>query len=113
MLFRSQTDWGAIVALYDTLMRIVPSPIVALNRAVAIAQRDGADAGLAAIESIAGGEKLKEYPFYHAARAELELRRGNDAAAREHFTAAMTVARNPEERRFYEQRLARCRELIP
>jgi RNA polymerase sigma-70 factor (ECF subfamily) len=108
-----ETDWGAIVALYDTLMRVAPSRIVALNRAVAIAQRDGPGAGLAAIEAIADREKLEEYPFYHAARAELEMRRGNDATACEHFTAAMAVARNPEERRFYEQRLRYCRQLIP
>lgn len=108
-----QTDWSAIVALYTSLMRIAPSPIVALNRAVAIAQRDGAEAGLVAIEAIAGREKLDEYPFYHAARAELELRRGNDAAAREHFGAAIAVARNPEERRFYEKRLGRCKKVTP
>ena len=108
-----QTDWGAIVALYDTLMRIGPSPIVALNRAIAIAQRDGADCGLAAIERIDGREKLEEYPFYHAARAELELRRGNDASARRHFAAAIGAARNPEERRFYEHRLARCAKPAP
>ncbi|HMF28639.1 MAG TPA: hypothetical protein VKE42_07695, partial [Candidatus Cybelea sp.] len=108
-----QTDWGAIVGLYDTLTRIAPSPIVALNRAIAIAQRDGADCGLAAIEAIDGREKLEEYPFYHAAQAELELRRGNDAIARRHFTAAIAAARNPEERRFYQRRVEACRELIP
>jgi RNA polymerase sigma-70 factor (ECF subfamily) len=108
-----ETDWSAIVGLYDTLTRIVPSPIVALNRAVAIAQRDGPDAGLAAIETMHGREKLEEYPFFHAARAELELRRGNHVAARGHFTIAITVARNPEERRFYENRRARCERPAP
>jgi len=103
-----QTNWSAIVALYGTLMRIAPSPIVALNRAVAIAQRDGPESGLVAIDAIEGHEKLETYPFYHAARAELELRRGAGATARSHFTAAIAVARNPEERRFYEKRLARC-----
>jgi RNA polymerase sigma-70 factor (ECF subfamily) len=108
-----QTDWGAIVGLYGSLMRIAPSPIVALNRAVAIAQRDGPEPGLAAIEAIAGREKLEEYPFYHAARAELELRRGNENAARDHFNAAISVARNPEERRFYEKRIVRCDKPAP
>ena len=108
-----QTNWSAIVALYGNLMRIAPSPIVALNRAVAIAQRDGPESGLLAIETIDGREKLEEYPFYHAARAELELRRGDDAAARDHFTAAIAAARNPEERRFYEKRLARCEKSTP
>lgn len=108
-----ETDWGAIVALYTSLMRIAPSPIVALNRAVAIAQRDGPESGLAAIETIAGREKLEEYPFYHAARAELELRRGNDVTAHGHFNAAIGVARNPEERRFYEKRRVRCEKATP
>jgi len=100
-----QTNWSAIVAIYDRLMRLGPSPIVALNRAIALAQRDGASTGLAAIGAIEQSELLRAYPFYHAAQAELELRRGNGAAAREHFAAAIAAARNPEERRFYEGRL--------
>lgn len=98
------TDWGAIVGLYDRLMHLAPSPIVALNRAIAVGQRDGPEHGLRAIESIAQRGRLEEYPFYHAARGELELRRGNDAAAREHFASALAVARNAEERRFYQGR---------
>lgn len=101
----NETDWDAIVALYDRLMRLSPSPIVALNRAIALAQRDGPVRGLEAIEAIAKREILDDYPFYHAARAELELRRGNEAQAAEHFRAAIGVARNGEERRFYESRL--------
>jgi RNA polymerase sigma-70 factor (ECF subfamily) len=101
-----ETDWAQIVSLYDTLMTIAPSPIVALNRAIAVAQRDGPQRGLEAIDAIADRDRLGDYPFYHAARGELELRRGNDTIAREHFQAAMAVARNVEERRFYESRLA-------
>jgi RNA polymerase sigma-70 factor (ECF subfamily) len=86
-------------------MAIAPSPIAALNRAIAIAQRDGPEPGLAAIAAIGDRDRLDHYPFYHAARAELELRRGNDEAARKHFEAALAVARNPEERRFYALRL--------
>jgi RNA polymerase sigma factor (sigma-70 family) len=104
------TDWKAIVALYDTLMRVAPSPIVALNRAVAIAQRDGPRLGLRAIDEIADSGRLEEYPFYHAARAELELRLCNDAVARGHFERAATLARNAPERQFYQTRIARCRE---
>jgi RNA polymerase sigma-70 factor (ECF subfamily) len=104
-----ETDWGEIVSHYDRLMAIAPSPIVALNRAIAIAQRDGPVRGLEAIDSIARRDVLEGYPFYHAARGELELRRGNDATARGHFEAAGTAARNAEERRFYESRMAACR----
>ncbi|MBV8067921.1 MAG: sigma factor, ECF subfamily protein [Candidatus Eremiobacteraeota bacterium] len=100
-----ETDWCAIVALYDTLMTIDPSPIVALNRAIAIAQRDGPAKGLAAIEAIGEPKRLDAYPFYHAARGELELRRGDPVAARAHFEAAMSLARNSEERRFYSRRV--------
>ena len=102
------TDWSAIVSLYDTLMRISPSPIVALNRAIAVAQRDGAKRGCDAIDAIADRDRLEGYPFYHAARGELALRLGNNAAAREHFHVAAALARNAEERRFYENRLATC-----
>lgn len=100
-----RTDWDRIVGLYDMLMRIAPSPIVALNRAIAVAQRDGPACGLAAIDAIDDQDRLAEYPFYHAARGELELRRGNEAAARTHFDAAIGVARNPEERQYYESRI--------
>jgi RNA polymerase sigma-70 factor (ECF subfamily) len=100
------TDWNAIVGLYDTLMRVAPSPIVALNRAIAIAQRDGAKSGCDAIDAIPDRERLEEYPFYHAARGELALRLGNAATAREHFRTAVARARNIEERTFYENRLA-------
>lgn len=100
------TDWAAIVALYDRLMRIAPSPIVELNRAIALAQRDGPAHGLRAIAAIADRDRLAPYPFYHAARAELELRQGNGARAREHFAAAIAYARNLAERRFLERRLA-------
>ena len=93
------------MALYDRLMRLAPSPVVALNRAIAIGERDGADRGLEELESIAGAERLASYPFHRAAMGELELRRGNAVRAREHFTAALGLARNAAERRFFERRL--------
>jgi RNA polymerase sigma factor (sigma-70 family) len=102
------TDWQAIVALYDTLMAIRPSPIVALNRAIAVAQSDGPERGLEAIGSIADRERLAAYPFHSAALGELELRRGRHDAAREHFQAATALARNPMERRFLEERANAC-----
>jgi RNA polymerase sigma-70 factor (ECF subfamily) len=105
------TDWSAIIALYDSLMRIDASPIVALNRAIAIAQRDGPERGLDAMKAILTLDRLAGYPFYQAALGELELRRGGGERAREHFHKALANARNPMERRFFEQRLAAC-ELI-
>jgi len=103
-----ETDWNTIVALYDRLMRLAPSPVVALNRAIAIGERDGADRGLEELESIAGAERLASYPFHRAAMGELELRRGNPGRARGHFTAALGLARNAAERRFFERRLLNC-----
>jgi RNA polymerase sigma-70 factor (ECF subfamily) len=103
-----ETDWGAIISLYDSLMLIDPSPIVALNRAIAVAQRDGPDRGLHAIRTISNLERLADYPFYPAAIGELELRRGNGERAREHFQMALTRARDPMERHFFAQRLTAC-----
>jgi RNA polymerase sigma-70 factor (ECF subfamily) len=100
------TDWSHIISLYDALMRINPSTIVALNRAIAVAQRDGAERGLAELETIADRDRLAAYPFYPAALAELELRRGNPERARAHFQDALKRARNAMEQRFFEQRLA-------
>ncbi len=102
------TDWGAIVALYDTLMALRPSPIIALNRAIAIAQCEGPDTGIDEILVIADRDRLAAYPFYFAALGELELRRGNREAASGHFVAALAVARSPMERRFLEQRVSAC-----
>ena len=104
-----ETDWAAIVALYDTLMTLRPSPVVALNRAIAVAQKDGPERGLEEIGLIADRERLKAYPFYWAALGELELRRGRREFAREHFGAARKLARNPMERRFLEGRVTVCK----
>jgi predicted RNA polymerase sigma factor len=98
------TDWPMIVTLYDTLMTTHPSPIVALNRAIAIAQRDGAERGLAEIAAIASAERLAEYPFYFAALGELEHQLGRSDVAQEHFLTAKARARNPMERKFFERR---------
>jgi len=103
-----ETDWGKIVSLYDTLMTIRPSPVVALNRAIAVAQHEGPERGLEEIRAIAGRDRLAAYPFYSAALGELELRSGKHEVAREHFRAALALARNRAERRFLEQRVAAC-----
>jgi predicted RNA polymerase sigma factor len=103
-----QTRWGDIVALYDSLMRIRPSPVVALNRAIAIAQHQGPTRGLDALREIAEPHRLAAYPFYSAALGELELRCQRPDAAREHFRIAHGLARNEAERRFLERRIAAC-----
>jgi predicted RNA polymerase sigma factor len=103
-----ETDWDAVISLYDSLIAINPSPIVALNRAIAIAQRDGPDRGLAAMAAISNEGRLAGYPFYSAALGELELRRGDRERARGHFQTSMEQARNAAERRFLERRLAAC-----
>jgi len=108
-----ETQWGEIVELYDTLMTIRPSPVVALNRAIAIAQRDGPERGLAEIRAIADTTRLARYPFYHAALGELELRRGRHEIAREHFREAIACARNPMERNFLKQRVVACESAAP
>jgi RNA polymerase sigma factor (sigma-70 family) len=103
-----ETDWRLIVSLYDRLMGIAQSPVVALNRAIAIAQRDGAERGLEELHAIADRDRLSNYPFYPAAMGELELRLGNCEGARTHFQAALGLARNATERRFLEKRLRSC-----
>ena len=102
------TDWGKVVSLYDSLLSIRPSPIVALNRAIAIGQRDGAERGLQELRAIVSAERLVNYPFYHAAFGESELQSGRTAVAREHFSRALGLSRNAMERRFFELRLNAC-----
>jgi RNA polymerase sigma factor (sigma-70 family) len=108
----AQTDWASIVALYDRLMAVAPSPVVALNRAIAVAERDGPERGLDALHAIADRGRLSRYPFYPAAIAELELRVGRPAAARDRFKEARTLARNPTERRFLEKRVQACESML-
>jgi RNA polymerase sigma-70 factor (ECF subfamily) len=102
------TDWSRIISLYDSLMRINTSPIVALNRAIAIAQRDGPERALNEIKNISSLERFARYPFYPATLGVLELSMGNHERAREHFQEALAKARNAMERRYFEQRLAAC-----
>jgi RNA polymerase sigma-70 factor (ECF subfamily) len=99
-----ETDWPRIVWLYDMLMDVAPSPVVELNRAIAVAQHRGAEAGIYAIEAIPKNERLAAYPFFPAALGELELRLGRLDDARKHFAEAIALARNPMERRFLEAR---------
>jgi RNA polymerase sigma-70 factor (ECF subfamily) len=102
------TNWGAIVSLYDTLLAINASPIVALNRAIAVAQKESPERGLEEIGVITGSDRLTSYPFYFAALGELEFRCGRREAARGHFRTALALARNASERRFLGQRVHAC-----
>jgi RNA polymerase sigma-70 factor (ECF subfamily) len=100
------TDWPEIVGLYDALIRLEPSPVIELNRAVAVAMRDGPAAGLALIDAILARGDLKDYRLAHAARAELCRRLGRTTDARASFERALTLTRQDTERRFLERRLA-------
>jgi RNA polymerase sigma-70 factor (ECF subfamily) len=106
----AETDYAQIVALYDVLLRVDPSPVVALNRAVAIAMRDGPEVGLAALETVLEQGALDGYSLAHAARADLQRRLGHGAAARSSYARALELTRQPAERRFLE---ARLRALAP
>ncbi len=99
------TDWAQIVGLYDVLARIEPSPVVELNRAVAVAMRDGPVAGLALIDAILARGELDDYHLAHSARAELYRRLGNTAEARVSYERALDLSRQGPERRFLERRL--------
>ncbi len=103
------TDWAQIVGLYDVLVRADPSPVIELNRAVAVAMRDGPAAGLDLIDAILARGALADYHLAHSARAELCRRLGRTADARASYTRALDLARQEPQRRFLERRL---RELL-
>ncbi len=100
------TDWAQIVGLYDLLVQAVPSPVVELNRSVALAMRDGPAAGLAEIDALLADGNLDDYHLAHAARADLCRRLGRADDARYSYRKALELARQEPERRFLEKRLA-------
>jgi RNA polymerase sigma-70 factor (ECF subfamily) len=100
------TDWVRIAGLYDLLVRVEPSPIVELNRAVAVAMRDGPDPGIALIDAILTRGDLADYHLAHAARADLCRRAGRKAEARASYETALILARQEPERRFLQRRMA-------
>lgn len=102
----AKTDWAQIVGLYDVLTRIEPSPIVELNRAVAVAMRDGPLAGLVLIEGLFNRGELADYHLAHAARADMCRRLGRHAEARSFYKSALALTKQEPERRFLEQRLS-------
>ncbi|RPI47571.1 MAG: RNA polymerase sigma factor [Betaproteobacteria bacterium] len=101
----AETDWAQIVGLYDVLMRVDPSPVVALNRAVALAMRDGPAAGLEVIDALLALGELDGYHLAHAARADLCRRLGKTHEARDSYRRALALARQEPERRFLQRRL--------
>ncbi len=100
------TDWPQIVALYDQLLALTPSPVIALQRAIAIGRASGARAGLRALEALVGNDRLEDDPVLAAAIGELEAQRGDVRAARAAYRRALELAGTAPERRFLEERLA-------
>ena len=100
------TDWAQIAGLYDVLLRVEPSPVVELNRAVAIAMRDGPAAGLALIDALLARGELGDYALAHSARADLGRRLGRTADARAAYERALALTKQEPERRFLERRIA-------
>jgi RNA polymerase sigma-70 factor (ECF subfamily) len=104
------TDWPQIVRLYDLLERAQPSPIVSLNRAVAVAMAEGPQAGLALVDAVAASNDLDNYHLLHAVRADLLRRIGSPVEAAKSYERALALATNDSERRFLQRRL---REVQP
>jgi len=102
----ADTDWAEIVGLYDALQRVTPSPVIELNRAVAVAMRDGPAVGLALVDDLLGRGELTDYRLTHAARAELCRRLGRTTEARASLARALELTKLEPERRLLEKRLA-------
>jgi RNA polymerase sigma-70 factor (ECF subfamily) len=103
------TDWPQILGLYEVLMRIVPSPVVALNRAVAVAQVSGPAAGLAAVDALADVPAMGDYRFFHATRADFLRRLGRWDEAASSYEQARALTANAPERAFLERRIGEVR----
>jgi RNA polymerase sigma-70 factor (ECF subfamily) len=104
-----ETDWPRILELYDLLYRLKPSPIVGLNRAVAVGKARGPEEGLAELQKISDPAKLEEYPFYPAAQGEFHLLAGRPAEAAKHFERAIELAQSRSATSFFERKLKSCR----
>ncbi len=100
------TDWVQIVGLYDVLLRATPSPVIELNRAVALAMRDGPAAGLKVVEALLAGGELDDYHLAHAACADLNRRLGRTSEARAAYQRALELSQQGADRKFLERRLA-------
>jgi RNA polymerase sigma factor (sigma-70 family) len=107
-----ETEWARILELYNLLYRLQPSPIVALNRAIASGNALGPEEGLAELQRIPDAAKLKDYPFFPAAQGEFLLLAGRPAEAAQHFETAVKLARSPSESDFFERKLRSCRAAV-
>jgi RNA polymerase sigma-70 factor (ECF subfamily) len=112
-LAAAATDWAQIVGLYDVLLRADPSPVVELNRAAAVAMRDGPAAGLALVDALLERGALRDYHLAHSARADLCRRLGRTAEARASYARALELARQEPERRFLERRMGEVADVSP
>ncbi len=104
----AETDWGSIRQLYDLLLPLRPTPVVALNRAIAVGMAEGPEAGLQALAGIEDRDRLARYPFLPAAVAEFESRAGRPECAAQQLRAALLLARNPAEEAVLGRKLAAC-----
>jgi RNA polymerase sigma-70 factor (ECF subfamily) len=98
-------NWAAIATLYERLMAMTPSPVVELNRAVAVAMAEGPERGLELVDGLEGAAELRRYHLFHATRADLLRRLGRDREAAAAYRRARDLAANPVERSFLERRL--------
>jgi RNA polymerase sigma-70 factor (ECF subfamily) len=103
-----KTEWAKILELYDLLYRLKPTPIVVLNRAIALGNALGPEEGLDELRKIPDPAKLKSYPFYPAARGQFHLRAGRSTEAGKHFEKARRLARSRSETNFFERMLKAC-----
>lgn len=104
----AQTDWPQIIGLYDVLLRMLPSPVIELNRAAAVAMRDGPLAGLQQVEGILARGELLDYHLAHSARGEFCRQLGRMKEARQAYEKALCLTQQMPEKRFIERRLATC-----
>jgi RNA polymerase sigma-70 factor (ECF subfamily) len=102
------TDWASLVSYYDTLNEIAPSPVVAINRAIALAMTRGADAAIEALKPLASQKAVGRYLPYHLTIGDLELKRGQRAAARDAFAKALALPMSRQERKLVEAKLQRA-----
>jgi RNA polymerase sigma-70 factor (ECF subfamily) len=102
----AETDWSEIVGLYDLLLRLNPSPVVALNRAVALAMRDGAEVGLQVLERVGAGGELEDYYLFHAARADFHRQLGQMVPAKAAYEQALRLTQQEPEQRFLREKIA-------
>ena len=102
----AETDWQQIVGLYQVLMLVDSNPVLQLNHAVAVAMRDGAQAGLTLIDALLKGQHLLDYHLAHAAKADLHRRLGHTGEARTAYERALALTKHPSEQGFLQRRLA-------